>query len=69
MAPDNAMARLQQRNPKLLEEWIEQREPRKRLGQPEEIIPLMMFLASRKATMMMGCCVPVDAGEGLTYVV
>ena len=68
IAPDNAMARLQQRDPQLLEKWIAEREPRKRLGQPEEIIPLMMFLASRKATMMSGCCVPIDAGEGLTYV-
>jgi 3-oxoacyl-[acyl-carrier protein] reductase len=68
-APDNAMARLQQRDPQLLERWIVEREPRKRLGQPEEIIPLMGFLASRKATMMSGCCVPIDAGEGLTYAV
>jgi len=67
-APDNAMARLQQLDPKMLEQWIADREPRKRLGVPEEIIPLMMFLASRKATMMAGCCVPIDAGEGLTYV-
>jgi 3-oxoacyl-[acyl-carrier protein] reductase len=68
-APDNGMIRLQQRDPQLLEKWVAEREPRKRLGQPEEIMPLMMFLASRKATMMSGCCVPIDAGEGLTYVV
>lgn len=68
-APDNCMVRFQQRDPQALEKWIAEREPRKRLGQPEEIIPLMMFLASRKATMMNGCCVPIDAGEGLTYVV
>lgn len=67
-APDNGMARLQRRDPQVLEQWIAEREPRKRLGQPEEILPLMMFLASRKATMMAGCCVPIDAGEGLTYV-
>ena len=67
-APDNGMARLQQRDPQVLEQWIAERAPRKRLGQPEEILPLMMFLASRKATMMAGCCVPIDAGEGLTYV-
>ncbi len=68
VAPDNAMERLQRRDPKVFEQWIAEREPRKRLGVPEEIIPLMMFLASRKATMMTGCCVPIDAGEGLTYV-
>ncbi len=67
-APDNSMARLNQRDPQALEQWIAQREPRKRLGQPEELMPLMMFLASRQATMMTGCCVPIDGGEGLTYV-
>ncbi len=68
-APDNCMVRFQQRDPQSLEKWIAEREPRKRLGETEEIIPLMMFLASRKATMMSGCCVPIDAGEGFTYVV
>lgn len=67
-APSNAMDRLGQRDPALLKQWVEAREPRRRLGQPEEILPLMMFLASRRASMMTGCCVPIDAGEGLTYV-
>lgn len=66
-APENSWMRLQQRDPQALENWIAQRQPRKRLGQPEEIIPLMMFLASRKATMMTGCCVPIDGGEGVAY--
>lgn len=67
-APDNAMERLQRRDPALFTQWVEQRLPRKHLGRPEELIPLLMFLASRRATMMAGCCVPIDAGEGLTYV-
>ena len=68
LAPDNGMERLKRRDPKQFEHSLLERQPRKRLGQPEELIPLMMFLASRKATMMTGCCVPIDAGEGLTYV-
>ena len=68
MAPENSMARLQQRDPQLLERWIAEHEPRKRLGQPEELMPLLMLLASRQATMMSGCCVPIDAGEGLAYI-
>ena len=67
-APDNVMARFQQRDPEQLEQIIAQRYPRKRLGDAAEIIPLMMFLASRQATMMTGCCVPIDGGEGLAYV-
>lgn len=68
LAPENAMVRLQQRDPKALKELIEARQPRKQLAGPDELMPLMMFLASRRATMMTGCCVPIDAGEGLTYV-
>lgn len=67
-APDNVMARFQQRDPERLQRIIEERYPRKRLGDAAEVVPLMMFLASRQATMMTGCCVPIDAGEGLTYV-
>jgi len=67
-APDNGMERFKRRDPQVLEKWIAEREPRGKLGVPEEIIPLLAFLASRKATMMTGCCVPIDAGEGLTYV-
>lgn len=68
VGPENSWMRLQKRDPQALEQWIAQRQPRKRLGQPEEIVPLMMFLASRKATMMTGCCVPIDGGEGVAYV-
>jgi 3-oxoacyl-[acyl-carrier protein] reductase len=67
-APDNSFVRLQERDPQMLERWVEERLPRKKLGQPEEIIPLVLFLSSRLATMMTGCCVPIDGGEGLTYV-
>ena len=67
-APDNAMVRLKERNPEVFEQWVDERLPRKELGQPGEMMPLILFLASRHATMMTGCCVPIDGGEGITYV-
>jgi 3-oxoacyl-[acyl-carrier protein] reductase len=67
-APNNSFVRLQEKDPKILDEWVEKHLPRKKLGEPDEIFPLLFFLASRGATMMAGCCVPIDGGEGVTYV-
>ena len=66
-APENSWARFKERDPELFEEVITQRQPRKKLGEVEEMMPMMLFLASRHATMMTGCCVPIDGGEGLGY--
>jgi NAD(P)-dependent dehydrogenase (short-subunit alcohol dehydrogenase family) len=68
-APENSFERLRSRDPELLDRVIAERQPRGRLGDAKvEIVPLLLFLASRQATMMTGCCVPVDGGEGLSYV-
>jgi 3-oxoacyl-[acyl-carrier protein] reductase len=67
VAPENSWVRFKDRDPALLEQVIAERQPRKKLGSAEEIIPMIMFLASRQATMMTGCCVPIDGGEGLGY--
>jgi 3-oxoacyl-[acyl-carrier protein] reductase len=67
-APDNCMVRLKERKPEVLERLIAERQPRARMGIPEEIIPLIFLLSSQNAAMMTGCCVPIDGGEGITYV-
>ena len=64
-APGNSMARLARNNPKALKNFIEQRLPRKRLGDAKEITSLLKFLCSDEASMMAGCMVPIDAGEGV----
>lgn len=66
-APDNAWVRFEKREPELVKKIISERQPRKKLGGAKEIIPMMLFLASRRATMMTGCCVPIDGGEGMAY--
>ncbi len=66
-APDNAWVRFEKREPELVKKIISERQPRKKLGEAKEIIPMMLFLASRRATMMTGCCVPIDGGEGMAY--
>ena len=66
-APENSWVRFKQRDSELLEQVIAERQPRKKLGEAAEIVPMILFLASRQATMMTGCCVPIDGGEGLVY--
>jgi hypothetical protein len=37
------------------------------MGQAEELIPILKYLTSEDASMMGGCVVPIDAGEGHYY--
>lgn len=67
--PDNAMVRLSAKNPEAYRNFIEERLPRKAMGEAQEIIPLLMLLCSDAASMMAGCMVPIDAGEGRAYCV
>lgn len=66
-APENSWMRFQARDPEGVKKFVEERLPRKFLGQAEEIIPLLLFLCSDQASMMGGCLVPIDAGEGKAY--
>jgi 3-oxoacyl-[acyl-carrier protein] reductase len=67
-APGNSWERMEATQPKIVEQFVHQRLPRGRLAQAEEIVPLLSFLCSDAASMMGGCMVPIDAGEGKTYV-
>ena len=67
-APGNAMIRLQEKTPDVYDTFINERLPRKKMGSITEIIPLICLLASDAGSMMSGCCVPIDAGEGTAYI-
>jgi len=69
LGPKNAFARLRENNPAVYKSFIQERLPRKRVGEASEIIPLLLFLSSTAASMMSGCCVPIDAGEGVSFFV
>ncbi|MBT5633189.1 MAG: SDR family oxidoreductase [Nitrospinaceae bacterium] len=66
-APGNSWERLVKQKPAVVKKFIEDNLPRKEIADAQEIIPLIMFLCSEKASMMAGSCVPIDAGEGKTY--
>lgn len=67
-APENAWERLQARDPEVVKQFIENRLPRKKIADAEEILPLVALLAGAGASMMAGSCVAIDAGEGVSYV-
>ena len=63
----NSMERLLERNPEAYADFIQTRLPRGKMGEATELIPLLRYLASPEASMMGGCVVPIDAGEGHYY--
>jgi len=68
LAPGNAMARLQEFNPVAYKAFINERLPRQIMGDANELIPMLILLCSEGASMMGGCLVPMDAGEGRSYI-
>jgi len=66
-APENSWERLRATKPDIVKQFIEERLPRKFMGQVEELIPMILLLCSDAASMMGGCLVPIDAGEGRAY--
>lgn len=66
-AVNNAMDRLLQSSPDVYKKFVEERLPRKRMGDASELIPIIMLLSSSDASMMGGCLIPIDAAEGKAY--
>ena len=66
-ASGNAMERLEANNPEAYRRLVEERLPRRVMGQAKELIPMLLLLCSDDASMMGGCMLPIDAGEGRAY--
>ena len=67
-APGNSWRRLEENKPEVVQKFIENNLPRNMIAEAEEVVPLILFLASEAASMMSGSCVPIDAGEGKAYI-
>jgi len=67
ISPGNSMDRLKKKNIKDYRKFIKTRLPREKMGEVEEILPMLLFLCSKHASMMGGCLVPIDAGESKAY--
>lgn len=66
-APGNSWRRLEENKPEVVQKFIQDNLPRNKIAEAEEIVPLILFLASDSASMMSGSCVSIDAGEGKAY--
>ena len=66
-SPQGAMERLERDNPQAYQKFVSERLPRGFMGKAGELMPLLRFLLSPEASMMGGCVVPIDAGEGRYY--
>ncbi len=66
-APENSWMRLAKEKPDVVDKFVKEKLPRGRLGLGEEIVPLILLLCSSEASMMPGCCVPIDAGESRSF--
>jgi hypothetical protein len=61
------MERFKKKNLKEYKNFIKTRLPRGIMGSADEILPILLFLCSNHSSMMGGCMVPIDGGEGKSY--
>jgi NAD(P)-dependent dehydrogenase (short-subunit alcohol dehydrogenase family) len=66
-APNNAMDRLKTNNKEAYDNFVETRLPRNKMGEAEELLPLIKLLSTKDASMMNGSMVAIDGGEGKSY--
>lgn len=66
MIPDTGWDNLMREKPKEFKNFVAQL-PLGRLGTPEEVASLVVFLCSEKARLINGACIAVDGGESKSF--
>ncbi|MEE8291874.1 MAG: SDR family oxidoreductase [Candidatus Tectomicrobia bacterium] len=58
--PGGSWERRQNENPEFIANFVKMEMPLGRFGRPEEVSPMVVFLASQRASLMTGACINVD---------
>jgi len=67
MIPDTGWAAERDRDPAAFHARVEREYPLGRLGTPEEVAAVVLFLCSRQASLVNGACVTIDGGESAAF--
>jgi 3-oxoacyl-[acyl-carrier protein] reductase len=62
--PGGGWERRLQADPEGMAQFIRQELPYGRFGRPEEVASVVVFLASERASLVNGACIPVDGAQG-----
>jgi|TARA_Y100000310_G_scaffold335859_1_gene418947 3-oxoacyl-[acyl-carrier protein] reductase len=65
--PDTGWEDMRKKDPRGFEELVRERFPRGRMGTPEEVANLVLFLCSSCASLISGASIAVDGGESVYF--
>ena len=67
MIPDTGWENEQKQNPEKFKKMVNTQFPLGRLGTPEKVANVVVFLCSEKASLVNGASIPVDGGESRSF--